>query len=189
MAYQGKYKDAENYFIKNNKIESAIDMYTELNMWEDAKRLASLKLKNQTSETGMKQESKNIMNELLLKKAQVEEDKRDLQQAANTYIEVGDYNQAINIIQENSMLDKLIELARSVPKTETIILYRCIENFRTNKRMDYMEEILKKIGDSLPLIEFYAEENRWEEAFKLSEMFPDITKRIYLPLSRLEGWI
>ena len=71
------------------------------------------------------------------KKAKMHRDRNDLVEAAKTYIEVGDYLQAIDILGPNKYLDKLMEVARKLSKNETKALSRCIYYFRSNNNDAY----------------------------------------------------
>ena len=62
--------------------EKAIEMYTELNMWDFATQVA--------------EETKVSRTDILAKKAQMLEDQKDATAAAATYLDLGEYSKAIN---------------------------------------------------------------------------------------------
>ena len=136
-------------------------------MWEYATKMAS-------------QENTNV-TEVLQKKAQILQEKNDLVAAAETYIEVGDFQQAIHMFGQNRSHDKIIELARSLNKMETKALAQCVAHFRKNRQLDNAAEILTKMGDIRGLIDLRVEMQEFEEAFRLAETYPDLREHIYLP--------
>jgi intraflagellar transport protein 122 len=145
-------------------------MFTELGMWDFA--------------TSIAQESQGDVGTILKKKAKVHQDANNLQAAAQTYMEVGDHWQAVEILGPNGWHEKLIEIVRSVNKTETKILSQCVHYFRKQNHHAYATETLVKMGDISHLLELHIDLQHWEDAFQLAEMHPEFNERIYLPYAR-----
>ena len=121
---------------------------------------------------------------ILKRKAQAQADGDDLMAAAQTFIEVGDYMQAVNILGPNGWMDSLVEVARKLSKAETKALGQCVHYFRKNGNHTYAAEILAKMGDITHLLQLHIELQNWEEAFKIVEMHPEFTGQIYLPYAK-----
>jgi intraflagellar transport protein 122 len=136
-------------------------------MWDHATKMAG-------------ETSKNV-NEILIKKAQIQQDKNDLLAAATTYIEVGDYMQAANIFGQNKWFDRLVELARILNKLEIKVLNRCADFFKKSGLFEHAAEVYEKLGDAKGLMTMYIELQRWDDAFRLAEMYDDLRQDIYLP--------
>ncbi|KND02004.1 uncharacterized protein SPPG_02510 [Spizellomyces punctatus DAOM BR117] len=166
-AYAGRYQEAAKLHIKAGNQQKAIDMFTELNMWEYATKIA--------------QETHTNTDNILKRKAQMQQDRNDLLAAANTYLEVGDYMKAIDILGPNGWLDNLIEVARKVSNSDTKALSRCVYFFRKHNHHAYAAETLVKMGDIAHLLNLHIELQHWEDAFKLAETHPEFTEQIYLP--------
>ncbi|KAJ3110764.1 hypothetical protein HDU96_006285 [Phlyctochytrium bullatum] len=169
LAYGGKYHEAAKVFRRCGNQQKAIEMYTDLNMWEYATQIA---------------EETNGDRALILKrKAQTQADRNDLLSAAATYIEVGDYLQAINLLGPlgSSAMDKLIELARKLNKSDSKALSRCVYFFRKNNCNNYAAECLVKLGNIAHLLNLYVELQQWDEAFRIIETHPKFAQQIYLP--------
>ncbi|KAI9197284.1 WD40-repeat-containing domain protein [Polychytrium aggregatum] len=167
MAYSGRYHEAARLFKRGGNPQKAIEMYTELNMWEYATQIA--------------EETNTNREEILKRKAQMQQDQNNLLAAATTYIEVGDYIQAINILGPNGWLDKLIEVVRRLNKAETKSLSRCVHFFRKHNHHAYAAETLVKMGDIGHLLNLHIELQHWDEAFRLAETHPEFNEQIYLP--------
>lgn len=142
-------------------------MFTDLNMWDHATRMA--------------EETNTDYGGILKKKAKILMDRNDLLAAATTYMEVGDFMQAIEILGPNNWLDKLIEVARKLNKSETKALSRCVHYFRNQNHHTYAAECLVKMGDIQHLLNLHIDLQHWEDAFKLSEMHPEFVSQIHLP--------
>ncbi|KAI9105021.1 WD40-repeat-containing domain protein [Phlyctochytrium arcticum] len=166
-AYAGRYQDAAKLYIRTGEPQKAIDMYTELDMWDMATKVA--------------QETKSNPDFILKRKAQMQHDRNDLLAAATTYLEVGEFAKAVDILGPNGWLDKLMEVARKVPASDGKALSRCVYFFRKHNNHTYAAETLVKMGDIAHLLKLHIELQHWEEAFKLAETHPEFTEQIYLP--------
>ncbi|KAI8805829.1 WD40-repeat-containing domain protein [Cladochytrium replicatum] len=169
-ASAGRYHEAAKMYKKAKQPQKAIDMYTELNMWEYA--------------TVVAEETNTNMGEILKRKAQMHKDRNDLLAAAMTYIEMGDYTQAINILGPNGWYDKLMEVSRRLNKSETKALNRCVHFLRQGNMNEEVVEILVKMGDFAQLIALHVELQHWDEAFRLTEMHPDLQANLFFPYAQ-----
>jgi intraflagellar transport protein 122 len=158
---------AAKIFKKCGQIQKAIDMFTDMNMWDAATSFAQAN------------PSKSI--EILRKKAQLQMDKNELEAAANTYIEIEDYLSAIKILGENSWYDKLIALSRNLTKAHYNEIKSCVEWFQKAGKPEYVIETLRKMGDIPQLIQYHIQLKQWDDAFTLIEMHPEFGVKLYLP--------
>ncbi|KAI8907280.1 WD40-repeat-containing domain protein [Gorgonomyces haynaldii] len=163
----GNYQEAARYWKKSGQIEKAINMFTELNMWEQATQLAS--------------ETNATTEAILLKKAQMQEDRKDILAAAQTYEQVGDYAQAVQLLGPPGYVDKLIEIVRKISDEETKILEKCVYFFRKHANHVFALETLKKLKDIPNLLKLMMELNQWEEAFKVVDLSPQYSGMVHLP--------
>ncbi|KAJ1568295.1 hypothetical protein HK405_002985 [Cladochytrium tenue] len=167
FAYLGRFHEAAKAFKKSGNHQRAIEMYTELNMWDHATQLAA--------------ETKTDTSLILKRKARTQQDRNDLVAAAATYMEVGDYLQAINILGPSGSLDKLLEITRRLKKTDTMALNRCLFFFRKHNHHAYAAECLVKMGDITHLLDLHIELQQWDDAFRIAENHPEFAHHIYLP--------
>ncbi|KAI8823543.1 WD40-repeat-containing domain protein [Fimicolochytrium jonesii] len=166
-AYTGRFQEAAKLYKKTGNPQKAIDMYTELNMWDQA--------------TAFAHDTHTNMESILHRKAQTQHDRNDLLAAAETYAQVGDFMKAIDILGPNGRLDKLMDVARKLDQGDTKGLSRCVYYFRKNNHHAYAAETLVKMGDIAHLLKLHIELQHWDEAFKLAETHPELLDQIYLP--------
>ncbi|KAJ3336316.1 hypothetical protein HDU93_003092 [Gonapodya sp. JEL0774] len=167
FCYEERYSEAVDLFRKAGLVQKAIDLFADLNLWEKAVQIA--------------EENSTDRGAILKRKAQSQANKNDLLAAALTYSEVGEYVTAIDLLGANGWLDQLMEVARKIPNSDTKALSRCILYFRKNSRADCIIETLLKMGDVEHLVTVYAELNRFEEAFRLTELYPELAPKVNLP--------
>ena len=98
LAHMGKFQEAAKLYCKANRVEKAIDMFSDLRKWEEARQYAH----TATSESAQ---------ELVRRQAQWAEASNDLSAAYQTYLQAGDYMKAIHILgRDKSWLGKLERL-------------------------------------------------------------------------------
>ncbi|KAH6577809.1 hypothetical protein BASA50_009124 [Batrachochytrium salamandrivorans] len=166
-AYAGKYHEAARLFKRAGHTQMAIEMYIELNMWDFA--------------THLSKETDGKTQDILLRKAQVQEDRHDTLAAAATYEDVGDFCKAIGILGPAGLLDRLIAITRKLDKTDTIDLGKCAYYFRKHNHHAYAIETYIKMGDFANQLQLYIDNQQWDDAFLIGETHPEFNKQIYLP--------
>eukprot|EP00158_Paraphelidium_tribonemae_P008633 Partr_v1_DN28634_c0_g2_i3_m49606 putative Intraflagellar transport 122 homolog (Chlamydomonas) len=168
QAYQGNYEQAAVLFKRSGHLEKAVQMFTDLQMWDLA-----------TKYTGEQESAEKT--DVLKKKARTQQDKMDLLSAAETYIEIKDYQQAIALYAQNKSFDKLIELVRLLPKTETKALTKCSDLFVAGNHLDFAVETLTKQRRFLDLAKLYMGLGRWDDIHELVQSQPELAEFTYLP--------
>lgn len=108
-AYQGRFQEAAKSFQKTGQVTKAVEMWSDLRKWDEASSFAS---KHDGAAAGV-----NI-EELIRKQATYSEE-NDPRAAAEMYIACGEIGRAIKLCGENALDDKLIEIVRTLEKTET----------------------------------------------------------------------
>lgn len=167
-AYQGKFREAAELMIKNDQVKRAIDMYSDLRMWNEAKRIAATT------------KSVNV-RELILKQAEQAERSKDLKAASELYAAAGEHNKAIAIMSKNGWTDRLLEVCRGLNKVDHESIMRCAETFVKFNRFDYAKEAYGKIGDYQQLLRLYVRMQQWDEAFSILSLHPTLSTEVYLP--------
>ncbi|KAI9141423.1 intraflagellar transport protein [Paraphysoderma sedebokerense] len=166
-AFQGRFHEAARTFKRAGNPQKAIDMYGALDMWENATQIAT--------------DTNTQVSEVLRKKAQMQRDRQDWASAAETCFQMGDYDQAIEILGSNGWHDKLIQVARSLNKSESKALSKCVEYFRASRHQEYAVEVLTKLGDISSLLSILTQNQEWEEAFRVANLHPEYQEIIYHP--------
>lgn len=136
-------------------------------MWEEATRLA--------------EEIHEDTHDILIRKAQMQSDRKEVLEAASTYEKVGDYAQAIELLGNGGWLDRLMDLVAKLKPEDKKLLLKCIEYFKAEGKQAYALETIQKLGDISVLLAHYVELQEWESAFKIGDTHPEFNEKIYLP--------
>lgn len=91
-AYQGKLTEAAKLFVESGHDQIAVDMYTDLRMFEKAQELLS-------------SASVDTQKTLIRKRADWARSVNEPKTAAEMYISAGDYDKAVNIMVEHGWVD------------------------------------------------------------------------------------
>jgi len=187
LAFQGKYGEAAQFFGRAKQFNMAVEMYTELRKWDEAKHWAQQGEKaaprtpagEKTAEAAKADDT--IAQGLILKQAASSEEDGDLRAAGEMYMTAGQTKKAVEIFVKIGSLDNLIEVVRKSPNTESQMLHLAIKAFRKHQHYAFAKETILKVGDVGMLINLHMESHRWDEAFQLSQQHPEYSAQIYLP--------
>ena len=166
LAFQGKYHEAAKVLIKAGLDSRAMEMFCDLKMWEEARKVCS---------------SEDHFKELLRRQARWAEDIGDSKEAAKLWLTAGDFSRAIRILGQLGNVDALIDVCRTLPKTDTAAITECGQYFRQHRATAFAIEAYEKIGDHRSLLMLHVEAQSWDNAFRLLERFPAFTSDVYLP--------
>ena len=195
-AYQKKFQEAANIYLKAGMGEKAVELLTELKKWDEAKIFA--KKAEQTKGIGKKDDSlpkssefiesapaKPVgqTEELLKKQAQwTYETTGDWKAAANLYLNCKEYKKAIEIFGQRNDTESLIDICRMLDKAENQEnIQLCAHYFRKNGNHGYAMEAYLKLGDLKSLMGLHIEFCQWEKAFMLANQNPIFKALIKLP--------
>jgi len=184
----------------------AVEMYTELRKWDEAKHWAQQGEKAGPKTVNMSSavttsvnsdkvplvgddaagaapmpQEESISQGLILKQAASSEEDGDLRAAGEMYLTAGQHRKAVEIFVKIAALDSLIEVVRQLPNSETQLLGMAVKAFRQQQHYAFAKEAIIKLGDIGQLISLHMESHRWEEAFQLSQQHPEFAAQIYLP--------
>ena len=90
LAYQGKFKEACTNYVRAGMIEKAVDIYTSLKKFAEAKELIRKHGKNRQGEP-------YLNPQILIKQAEFERDSSNFREAADLYVQAGKHKEAIEI--------------------------------------------------------------------------------------------
>lgn len=91
-AYQGKLPEAAKLFVQSGNEQIAIDMYTDLRMFEKAQELLS-------------SASADTQKTLIRKRADWAKSVNEPKTAAEMYVSAGDYDKAVTIMVDHGWID------------------------------------------------------------------------------------
>lgn len=197
-AYQKKFQDAANIYLKAGMGDKAVELLTELKKWDEAKVFAKKAEQIKGSNSGKKEDNlprssefieekpskpAGQTDELLKKQAQwTYETTGDWKAAANLYLNCKEYKKAIEIYGQRNDIDSLIEICRMLDKAENQEnIQLCAHYFRKNGNHGYAMEAYLKLGDLKNLMAVHIEFCQWDKAFMLANQNPLFKPLIKLP--------
>ncbi|XP_036188151.1 intraflagellar transport protein 122 homolog isoform X7 [Myotis myotis] len=171
FAYQGKFHEAAKLYKRSGHENLALDMYTDLRMFEYAKDFLG---------SGDPKETKM----LITKQADWARNINEPKAAVEMYISAGEHVKAIEISGDHGWIDMLIDIARKLDKAEREPLLMCAHYFKKLDNPGYAAETYLKIGDLKSLVQLHVETQHWDEAFALGEKHPEFKEDIYMPYAQ-----
>ncbi|XP_048812928.1 intraflagellar transport protein 122 homolog isoform X4 [Lagopus muta] len=170
-AYQGKFHEAAKLYKKSGHESLALDMYSDLRMFDYAKDFLR---------SGDPKDTKMLMK----KQADWAKNINEPKAAVEMYLSAGEHMKAIEISGDHGWVDMLIEIARKLDKAEREPLSKCAFYFKKLNNPGYAAETYMKVGDLKALVSLHVETHRWEEAFALSEKHPEFKDEVYVPYAQ-----
>ncbi|XP_068763206.1 intraflagellar transport protein 122 homolog [Struthio camelus] len=170
-AYQGKFHEAAKLYKKSGHENLALDMYSDLRMFDYAKDFLG---------SGDPKDTKMLIK----KQADWAKNINEPKAAVEMYLSAGEHLKAIEISGDHGWVDMLIEIARKLDKAEREPLSKCAFYFKKLDNPGYAAETYMKVGDLKALIHLHVETLRWEEAFALAEKHPEFKDDVYVPYAR-----
>ncbi|NXT85018.1 IF122 protein, partial [Zapornia atra] len=170
-AYQGKFHEAAKLYKKSGHENLALDMYSDLRMFDHAKDFLG---------SGDPKDTKMLIK----KQADWAKNINELKAAVEMYLSAGEHMKAIEISGDRGWVDVLIEIARKLDKAEREPLLKCAFYLKKLNNPGYAAETYMKVGDLKALVHLHVETLHWEEAFALSEKHPEFKDDVYVPYAQ-----
>ncbi|XP_063518697.1 intraflagellar transport protein 122 homolog isoform X12 [Pongo pygmaeus] len=171
FSYQGKFHEAAKLYKRSGHENLALEMYTDLCMFEYAKDFLG---------SGDPKETKM----LITKQADWARNIKEPKAAVEMYISAGEHVKAIEICGDHGWVDMLIDIARKLDKAEREPLLLCATYLKKLDSPGYAAETYLKMGDLKALVQLHVETQRWDEAFALGEKHPEFKDDIYVPYAQ-----
>ncbi|XP_061311979.1 intraflagellar transport protein 122 homolog isoform X2 [Pezoporus flaviventris] len=170
-AYQGKFHEAAKLYRKSGHESLALEMYSDLRMFDHAKDFL---VSGDPKDTKM----------LIKKQADWAKNINEPKAAVEMYLSAGEHMKAIEISGDHGWVDMLIEIARKLDKAEREPLLKCAFYFKKLANPGYAAETYMKVGDLKALVHLHVETHHWEEAFALYEKHPEFKDDVYVPYAQ-----
>ncbi|CEG41209.1 intraflagellar transport protein 122 homolog [Plasmopara halstedii] len=172
MAHQSKFSLAAKLFTDCGEPGRAIQMFTDLRMWDEAKRFATA-------------QQAGDVQQLVLAQARWAEDVKDWRAAAEMYAASGNYLRAIELMGENGYLDELLEITFKPEIANNAQLLTLAANYFLKRgRVANARDMYLKIGDVDALLQMHIRLEEWDEAVALANRHRDTLRRpeqVFLP--------
>ncbi|KAJ0399949.1 hypothetical protein ATCC90586_002140 [Pythium insidiosum] len=171
MAYQGRFALAARMFADCGEPQTAIKMYADLRLWDDAKKFAA--------------QSKIVdIKQLVQDQAKWAEEIQDWRAAAEMYSASGNLLKAVEIMGARGWFDDLLEVAQKVDASERTLLATCARFFLQAEKFQHARDVYLKLGDFDALLRMHIRLQEWEEAVRLAHKHRDRVQRpeeVYAP--------
>lgn len=165
-----KFKKAARLYRKAGHPQKAIDMYVDLQVWDIALKIA--------------QESGQDTSLILRQRATLSLHTQDTATAAETYMALGDYMQAVLLYIKQGAWSTLAEKIGHIPKHEKRALQKASAAFQKFGHIDAYISTLEQMEDWTPLMSFYLEHALFDQALALSLRQPHLAPIFYLPYAQ-----
>jgi len=176
LALQGKFKEAAQNYIKNQMLDKAINLYTQLKKFQEANELIRKHGKNRMGDGPL------LDPAILIKQAEFERDSDNWKEAADLYIQAGKHKEAIEIYGKRHNLDAIMEVCRNLDRQKHVAeIELCAKYFRQAGHHTFAKQAYLRLGDLKQLMKLHVECEKWEEAFMLAKQNPEMETMIYLP--------
>ncbi|XP_074261411.1 intraflagellar transport protein 122 homolog [Saimiri boliviensis] len=150
FSYQGKFHEAAKLYKRSGHESLALEMYTDLRMFEYAKDFLG---------SGDPKETKM----LITKQADWARNIKEPKAAVEMYISAGEHVKAIEICGDHGWVDTLMDIARKLDKAEREPLLLCATYLKKLDSPGYAAETYLKMGDLKSLVQLHVETQRWDE--------------------------
>jgi len=170
-AYKSQFSQAARLYRKIGMSSRAVDMYTDLRMFQLAKEYVE-----STNPAEHKQ--------LIAKQASWAKNTNEPREAAKMYLSAGEDLKALEIIGQHGWTDMLMQLARKCDKGEKNILLKCADHLKRLHQFAYCVEVYNKLGDKKAVVMLHVDTQNWDEAFEIVEKNPDFKNDVYVPYAQ-----
>uniref|UniRef100_T1G248 Intraflagellar transport protein 122 homolog n=1 Tax=Helobdella robusta TaxID=6412 RepID=T1G248_HELRO len=167
LALQGRYEEAADSYKAAGQPSKAIEMYTDLRMF------------NMTKDLLADDDGSVDKRALMSKQAAWATSLNDLKSAAEMYMSAGEMGKAIDIMGHNGWSDMLIEVTRKLDKGDRTNLLKCANFLKALKQYAYAAEIFENTGDIASLVKLQTETEMWDEAIETAHKHPEFKKEIH----------
>ena len=152
LAYQGKFKEAATNYIKNGMIDKAVDIYTSLKKFTEAKELIRKHGKGKQGDTPF------LNPQILIKQAEFERDSNNWKEAADLYVQAGKHKEAIEIYGKQDNLDQIMEICKNLDKVkQTPEIELCASYFKKAGHHMFAKQAYLRLGDIKGLMKLHVD--------------------------------
>ncbi|EQB77808.1 intraflagellar transport protein 122 isoform 1-like protein [Camelus ferus] len=152
FSYEGKFHEAAKLYKRSGHENLALDMYSDLRMFEHAKDFLG---------SGDPKETKMLIS----KQADWARNINEPKAAVEMYMSAGEHGKAIELSGDHGWVDMLIDIARKLDKAEREPLLMCAHYFKKLGNPGYAAETYLKIGDLKSLVQLHVETQCWDEVW------------------------
>ena len=175
LAYQGLFQEAAKAFAKAGKVEKAMEMFSDLRQFDEAKAWA------EEHAAGAGGAGDGAVREFAHRQAEWAEEVSDYAAAAEMYVQAKQWDKAVALLGQTDNKDKLAEVMRALGEGDAETLRACAGHFARWGDVTHAREAYNKLGDHAGLLELFVQCERWDDAFGVVRNRPSLEDRVYLP--------
>ncbi|KAI6240597.1 hypothetical protein M3Y99_00428900 [Aphelenchoides fujianensis] len=170
-AYSKRFREASHLLQNAGAENTALEMFADLRMFDQAQDFLA-------------DASEETQKSLLRRKAEWASNANDLVLAAEMLMASGDYDKAIKIMINNDWIDKILQLATRLDRSDSNLI-REIGAYLANKgEFTVAANLYTQIGDIRSIALMHANAEHWEDAFAIVERHQTLAPDVYLPYAR-----
>ena len=174
LAYQGRFQEAAKAFAKAGKVEKAMEMFSDLRRFDEAKRWAEEYSANEGGDGG-------AVREFACRQAEWAEEVSDYANAAEMYVQAKKWDKAVALLGKMNNRDKLVEVMRALGDGDVKTLRACAGHFARWGDRTHAREAYNKLGDQAGLLQLFVESEQWDDAFAVLRDNPEFGNKVYSP--------
>ena len=176
LAYSGKYKEACSNYVKNQMLDKAITLYTNLKKFNEANELIRKYGKGKGGDGPL------LDPIILIKQANFERDSGNWKEAADLYVQANKHRDAIDIYVKQDNLDSVMDICKNLDGNKNKAeIELCASKFKAAGQHTFAKQAYLRLGDIKGLMNLHVECQKWDEAFMLAKQNPNLEGQIYLP--------
>ncbi|WZN66107.1 intraflagellar transport protein 122 [Chloropicon roscoffensis] len=205
LAFQGNYQGAARMYAECNRVDCAMEMFSDLRQFEEAKQWAEQYSHNKEAQV-------ESVREVIQRQAQWSEEVNDFEAAGEMYMKAKNYEKAAGLFIHQNLNNRLIEIVRILPSSvgshkllNTIAAHfakscevgrsKAIKVSVGDKKglsdadavsFSYAKEVFVKLGDLSSLVELCIKHAKWDDAISVAkqENSKPMISKVYISHAR-----
>ncbi|KAJ1513775.1 hypothetical protein HMI54_011193 [Coelomomyces lativittatus] len=170
FAISQQFQAAEEAYIQLGQSEHAMQMYMDLTLYEDALRVAKAHALDTSG--------------ILKQKALFLADQQDFETAAETYFQVGDVAQAMSLLIQKGLVERVSKACEKYNKQlDSSTLQQVMHFFKQKKAWEPLITVYHSLKDYEALIKLYLQGEQYEKAFEIAKNH-QLESLVYLPYAQ-----
>ncbi|KAI6231946.1 hypothetical protein M3Y95_00435200 [Aphelenchoides besseyi] len=170
-AYSKRFREASHLLQEAGAEQNALEMFSDLRMFDQAQEFLA-------------EASEETQKSLLRRKAEWAHNANDLELAAEMLMASGDYDKAIKIIINNDWIEKVLQLANRLDRSDSNLIREIGAYLAEKGEFTVAANLYTQIGDVRSIAMMHANAEHWEDAFAIVERHQTLAPDVYLPYAR-----
>ena len=177
LAYEGKLLEAAEEFAKapRDGVRQGINLLADMALFDEATSFAERHARLKGQDSGP------LVSGLVKRRAEWSEQTKDFLSAAENYIQSGQFLKAVQIIVTAGKPDKLMEVVRSLPRSEVAAQKAAAAYFEAQGNYNFAKETYSRAGCDRELLGLHVKHKNFKDAELLLLQHPEYKEDFWLP--------